>query len=256
MWQLAGIVAATDRLAAPAVILVSPSTFENEHAAVAPAFAAYLRHLNSRLLIQADHLPNVESVLRAWCGNVDAVLSDGSRMTLKDNSLFAREARAVASRPGAVGIEAELGRIDGSEDRLSAEKSGKLTNPDDVVEFVERSGIDCLAVSIGNRHGVYVDPPNLDWDRLAAIREATPIPLALHGASGLSEDDLRRAVDNGIGKINFNTELRDSYFAELRRRVPQHEASLDLAALGMELTEATAKVVESKLRLLGWGNAR
>src|SRR6202030_1072303 len=121
-------------------------------------------------------------------------------------------------------------------------------------KFVEESDIDCLAVSIGNRHGAYVDPLDLDWDRLTAIRDATPIPLALHGASGLPDDDLRRAVANGIGKVNFNAELRETYFTALKHRAPEHESSLDLASLGRDLTQATATIVETKLRLLGWGS--
>ena len=78
------------------------------------------------------------------------------------------------------------------------------------------TGADCLAVSIGNVHGVYREPPDLDWARLEAIRTSTRQPLSLHGASGIPEDELRRAIRSGIAKVNFNTELRQAYLASTR----------------------------------------
>ena len=76
-----------------------------------------------------------------------------------------------------------------------------------------RTGAACLAVSIGNVHGIYRDPPRLDWERLEAIRSAVAAPLSLHGASGIADADVRRAIAAGVAKINVNTELREAYLA-------------------------------------------
>ena len=99
-------------------------------------------------------------------------------------------------------------------------------------------------------HGHYAAPPQLDWDRLARIRELVDVPLSLHGASGLSDDDLRRAVAAGICKVNVNTELRARVFDELERRIPETAPGLRLLELESSLADAVAEIATEKLRLL------
>src|SRR5262249_44881363 len=107
----------------------------------------------------------------------------------------------------------------------------------------------CLAVSIGNVHGVYAAEPELDWERLAAIRAAVDVPLALHGASGLPDEDVRRAVRSGIAKVNVNTEIRQETFAELPRRLPELEQGWRVLDLDAAVVDAVARVVRAKLAL-------
>src|SRR5207249_12055319 len=101
----------------------------------------------------------------------------------------------------------------------AAVAAGALTDPGDAARFVERSNAACLAVSIGNVHGVYRGPPALDWARLEEIRRRVNVPLSLHGASGLSDDDLRHAIRLGISKVNLNTELRQRYLEVTAERL-------------------------------------
>ena len=114
------------------------------------------------------------------------------------------------------------------------------------------SGVDCLAVSIGNVHGHYASTPALDWERLERLRGAGA-PLALHGASGLPDADVRRAVSLGIAKVNVNTELRAAYFGALGHGLATRAEALDLRGLGEAVTERWRTWSMRKLALLGWG---
>ena len=144
-------------------------------------------------------------------------MADGSARPYADNVEFVRRAAELAARSGA-GVECELGGITGDEDVAEAVAAGALTDPAEAVEFMAATGADCLAVSIGNVHGVYRDPPDLDWARLAAIRSGVTQPLSLHGASGIPPAMLQRAIDAGIAKVNVNTELRQRTSKRRRRR--------------------------------------
>jgi tagatose 1,6-diphosphate aldolase GatY/KbaY len=175
-------------------------------------------------------------------------MADGSRLPFDANAALARDARALAG--AGAGIEAELGHIEGGEDVAAATAAGWLTDPDEAARFVEETGIDCLAVSIGNVHGHYAAAPSLDWARLERIRELVDVPLSLHGASGLPDSDVRRAVAAGICKVNVNTELRARLFAELEQRVPETAPGLRVLELESALADAVADVVAEKLQLL------
>ena len=128
---------------------------------------------------------------------------------------------------------------------------GSKLPEDENASFVAATGCDCLAVSIGNVHGHYAAPPQLDWDRLAAIREHVHVPLSLHGASGLPDDDVRRAIALGISKVNVNTELRERYLAQLEAGLPAARDGLRLLALQAGVIDAVAAVVAARLAVLG-----
>jgi len=150
-----------------------------------------------------------------------------------------------------IAVEAELGRVEGDEDVAAHTAGGALTDPAEAAAFWRASGIDCLAVSIGNVHGHYTSTPVLDWDRLERLRGAGA-PLSLHGASGLADADVSRAVSLGIAKANVNTELRAAYFGALGRGAGARADALDLHGLGEAVIEAVADVVGAKLALFGW----
>lgn len=252
-WQLRGIVDGAATVDAPVIVLVSPSLLASPTGrATVAAFVAFVQRLPTPAIVQADHLPDLELVHAAWDSGVQAVLADGSKLTPTENAAFAVASRRAAPKEASIGVEAELGRIDGNEDRLSAESAGKLTDPADVHQFLESSQADCLAVSIGNRHGAYSGEPDLDWERLAAIRSLSSVPLALHGASGLSDDELSRAVRAGISKVNFNAELRQGYFDTASTTIDPNRTALDLEGYGRSLSAAISRIVEAKLATLGW----
>ncbi|WP_201785674.1 class II fructose-bisphosphate aldolase, partial [Type-E symbiont of Plautia stali] len=119
-------------------------------------------------------------------------------------------------------------------------------------EFVQSTGIDCLAVAIGNAHGKYKGEPKLDFDRLAAIRSATGIPLVLHGGSGISDADFRHAISLGIHKINFYTGMSQAALGAIEKQITQRDARYDsFAELLMAVEHDIANVVAQQMQVFG-----
>jgi tagatose 1,6-diphosphate aldolase GatY/KbaY len=237
--------------AAPVIVLVGPGSFAAAGGGrLVAAFRAAAATAGVPVLIQLDHVADRELIARAAAAGVDAVMADGSRLPDDENLTFST-AVAEQLRPLGIAVEAELGRVEGDEDLAAQAAAGALTDPGAAAAFVRASGVGCLAVSIGNVHGHYAGTPALDWERLEWLR-SMGAPLALHGASGLPDADVRRAVSLGIAKVNVNTELRAAYFGALDS-VGAHAEGLDLRGLGETVVEAVAHTVSGKLALLGWG---
>ena len=132
-----------------------------------------------------------------------SVMYDGSTLPFEENIAGTRKIVELANEYGAV-VEGELGLVGGSEDGLS-DHGILCTNPDKAHEFCERTGIACLAVAIGNAHGDYPTAPVLAFDILEQINQKAGVPLVLHGGSGISDNDFRKAISLGIAKINIGT---------------------------------------------------
>lgn len=231
------------------ILLVSPSSLrEGDGEAFLAALLSYAEWANARSCVQIDHVDDLGEVERALALGVQAVMADGSRLSFGENVAFVRAATALAARTGAA-IEAELGRVEGDEDLAHAARAGRLTDPREAERFVAETAADCLAVSIGNAHGRYVEPPELDWERLASLRAAVDVPFALHGASGIPEASIRRAVGSGVAKINVNTELREAYLGATVAAVGAAGEAAAVVDLHRAQREAVAAVVAAKLDL-------
>lgn len=246
------VVRAAESRRAPVIILVSPSSFRAEGGErLVRAFVAAARTSSVEVLVQLDHAGDERLIERAADSGVEAVMADGSKLPLAENLAFVRSV-AGSMRPRGVGVEAELGRVEGHEDEAGETLSGATTEPGEAEEFAERSGVDCLAVAVGNVHGHYSGTPELDWDRLEEVRARVSAPLSLHGASGLPEADLERAVSLGVAKFNVNTELRTAYFRRLGEDLDVKAETVNLKGLGDGVVEAVQEVVEAKLSAFGW----
>jgi tagatose 1,6-diphosphate aldolase GatY/KbaY len=246
------VVRAAESRRAPVIVLVSPTSFGAEGGErLVRAFGAAARGSSVEVLVQLDHARDERLIERAADCGVDAVMADGSKLSSAENLAFT-QAVASSMRPRSVGVEAELGRVEGHEDEAGETLSGAMTEPGEAGEFVKESGVDCLAVAVGNVHGHYSGTPELDWARLEEVRERIPAPLSLHGASGLPEADLERAVSLGVAKFNVNTELRAAYFRHLGEDLDARATTLNLKGLGDGVVEAVQEVVEAKLSAFGW----
>jgi fructose-bisphosphate aldolase class II len=160
-----------------------------------------------------DHARSIEDVERAIAFGATSVMIDGSHLPLSENIAFTAHAAGIAHRAG-VSIEGEIGVL-GEEDGSAPDESS-YTDAHDSEVFVKETGVDALAIAIGNAHGRYREAPNLDLDRLALIRSKLELPLVLHGGSGISSDDLGRAIDLGITKVNIGVEARSAFMTGLR----------------------------------------
>jgi len=250
-----GVVRAAERRGLPVILLVSEATFTSAVGGLlVPALAAVATSAEVPVCLQIDHVTQPDLLEAALVSGAGAVLADGSRLPLDDNIALVRS--AVTTAPPHVGVEAELGHVEGGEDVALTAAVGALTDPDQAAEFARATGADCLAVSIGNVHGAYAEYPRLDWRRLERIRaRVNGLPLSLHGASGLKPEHVRRAIDLGICKVNVNTELRRRYLKELRARLPDVADGLRVLDLQEGLVEAMTETSGAVLDLLS-GSAR
>lgn len=251
-----GVIQAAEASSVPVILLISEASFRSVGGTV---LLAMLRGAADRAsvpaCVQLDHARDPLLTRAALEAGVSAVLADGSRLSYEENVAFVRAVARYAAATGAE-VEAELGRVEGDEDISSETVAGMLTDPEEALAFARATGASCLAVSIGNVHGISVRRPRLDWERLRRIRALVDTPLSLHGASGLPDTDVRRAVSLGVCKVNVNTEIRRRFLAELERTVPRVLAGERLLELGEALVASVAEVVASKLALLAGLNGK
>jgi ketose-bisphosphate aldolase len=141
---------------------------------------------------------------------------DTSALPFEDNVRECRRVVEVAHTAG-IGVEGEIGHVGMGEDYEDTDTvTANFTQPEEAARYVEQSAVDAVAVAVGTAHGHYKGKPKLDFERLHEIREAVKIPLVLHGGSGVSDEDFRRAIQSGISKINIYTHLADAALEAVR----------------------------------------
>ena len=199
--------------------------------------------------VHYDHGLTFEKCMEALKLGFSSVMYDCSTASYEENLDRVAEMVRVCHGMG-VTVEGELGHVGDNEG------AGKLENPSDyftdpavAADFVRKTGVDALAVAVGNAHGDYKFPPKLDFSRITAIREATGIPLVLHGGSGLSDDDFREAVRRGVCKINIFTDLDKAGKAGIEKGLKNGAASM-MGLIPYEI-EAMKEVVRNKIGLFG-----
>lgn len=245
-----GVLRAAEASNAPVILLISEASLRSAGGELLLAMLLGAADCASvPACVQLDHAQDPKLIGAALEVGVSAVLADGSRLPYEENVAFVSDIARAAAATGA-DVEAELGRVEGNEDISSETVAGMLTDPEQALLFARETGATCLAVSIGNVHGISSQPAALDWDRLARIRTLVETPLSLHGASGLPDADVRRAVSLGVCKVNVNTEVRRGFLAELDRTLPRILVSERLLELGEVLVASVAEIVASKLVLL------
>jgi tagatose 1,6-diphosphate aldolase GatY/KbaY len=218
------------------------------------ALVAATRRAPALACVQLDHCDDLTVIASALEAGAGAVMADGSALPYEQNVRFVADAVELARGHGAA-VEAELGGITGDEDVAAAVAAGALTDPAEARELMAQTGAACLAVSIGNVHGIYREPPRLDWERLEAIRALLDAPLSLHGASGIPDELVRRAIGAGVAKINVNTELRQAYLAATGATIGSVLEGSRLNALHAAQVAAVEQVVAAKLRAFDSGGS-
>ncbi|HHT73419.1 MAG TPA: class II fructose-bisphosphate aldolase [Firmicutes bacterium] len=209
-------------------------------------YAAEDTHLP--VVLHLDHAKDLELIVRAIQAGFTSVMFDGSHLPYEENVAQTRRVVEIA-HAAAVSVEGELGAIAGVEDDLQVSKD-LLTDPAQAEAFVRETGVDALAVSIGNRHGLYQQPADLDFQRLAAIKGRVEVPLVLHGGSDIPDAHVRRAVALGIWKYNVATDLKIAFTNALRARLGETDSCEPPATLGAA-REAVKELARKKMQLLG-----
>ena len=163
-----------------------------------------------------DHGGTYAEAMWAIRAGFTDVMVDRSTLPFEENIAQVSEIVKVAHAVG-VGVEAELGHV-GMANQYETDGTGGFTVPEEAIEFVERTGVDALAVAIGTAHGVYSGVPKLQFDLLAELREKVPVPLVLHGGSGTGDENLKKACQMGICKLNISNDLKRGAIANLNEK--------------------------------------
>ncbi|MCU6669707.1 tagatose bisphosphate family class II aldolase [Enterobacteriaceae bacterium H4N4] len=222
------VVETAAEMRSPLIVAGTPGTFSYAGTGNIIAIAGDLaKTYNQPLAIHLDHHEDFDDIAQKVQAGIRSAMIDGSHLPFADNVALVKRVADYCHRYD-VSVEAELGRLGGQEDDLVVDSKDALyTHPQQAREFVTLTGIDSLAVAIGTAHGLYTATPKLDFERLEAIRNQVDVPLVLHGASGLSTADIRRAIGLGICKVNVATELKIAFSDALKTYLAIHPEASD-----------------------------
>lgn len=195
--------------------------------------------------LHLDHGSSVALVQRCLDAGFDSVMIDASEKPMAENIKVTREVVKLAEKYG-VNVEAELGYIA----KLNQEQAHMgFTQPEEALQFIEQTGVDALAVSIGSAHGFYKVEPELDLELLSRIRAVVQTPLVLHGSSGIPDAVIVQAVKNGITKINLATEIKNAFMQQLKRELTGTD-EIDLRIVFPKATIKAQELIQNKLRVI------
>jgi tagatose 1,6-diphosphate aldolase GatY/KbaY len=202
------VIETAEELKSPVILQVHPKALELGGTALIALCLEAGRTSSVPVAVHLDHCSSPQIIDTALQAGISSVMADGSHLPYEENILFTKKIIASARSLGR-SVEAELGQLSGSEDGYTvAQYEACLTHPDQAADFVQKTGVDTLAVCIGNVHGTYSAAPQLDFKRLEAIGQRVSIPLVLHGTSGLPDKMIQQSIARGVVKFNINTELR------------------------------------------------
>ncbi len=250
---LEAIVSGAERARAPVILSLAESHFEYFDFELAmPAVEAAARQASVPVAIHLDHGVSMDSAVKAIRLGANGVMVDTSQLSIFDNIAATRSLVETAHACG-VCVEGELGYVPGVEGEDAERHPGPVqyTTLAEARAFADRTGVDCLAVSIGTVHGRMKGKPRLDWGRLKEINTALGLPLVIHGGTGLSDDQFRKLITLGVAKINYYTALADAAGDAIHAAV--RAGARGYTALLAEVRGAVAAEVERCLRV--WGAA-
>lgn len=246
------IIRAAEAEAAPVVVQASQGAIkyaELNYIAVLALEAA--RSARVPVAVHLDHGTSLAQVVRCVRAGFSSVMIDGSHLSLAENVELTRRVVELA-RPVDVSVEAELGRIGGTEDDIVVDdRDAFFTDPDEAVYFVESTGVDALAVAIGTAHGQYRGTPRLDFERLERIRELVRTPLVLHGSSGVPAEAIREAIARGVCKVNIDTDIRQTFTGKIREVLADAPDEIDPRKVLGPARETAVEVIRERIRLFG-----
>lgn len=251
MEMVMAVVQAAEESRAPVIMQTTPSTVKyaglDYYLAMAKAAA---ERATVPVAMHLDHGDSFELAMQALRTGYTSIMIDGSHDSFEDNIALTRRV-TDACAPSGVPVEAELGKVGGKEDDLEGGDGNPFTDPQQAKEFVERTGVDSLAVAIGTAHGLYKGVPKLDFDRLSAIRELVSIPLVLHGASGVPDEAVRESIRRGICKVNFATELRIAFSDGVKKYLADDPDAFDPKKYCKVGRAGVVALVKEKIALCG-----
>ncbi|KAK9277890.1 hypothetical protein L1049_027447 [Liquidambar formosana] len=243
------VVAAAEEEQSPAILQIHPSALKQGGIPLVACCIAAAEQASVPITVHFDHGSSKQELVQVLELGFDSVMVDGSHLPFKENISYTQYISFLAHSKDML-VEAELGRLSGTEDDLTVEDyEARLTDVNQAQEFIDKTGIDALAVCIGNVHGKYpASGPNLRLDLLKdlhALSLKKGVFLVLHGASGLPEELIKGCIEHGVRKFNVNTEVRKAYMESLS------SPKKDLVHVMASAIEAMKAVVAEKMHLFG-----
>ena len=243
---LKGVLQAARSVNKPIILQLTKSSLEYLGLPVAMELAgSMLKYYEVEGWIHLDHGDSYNLAASCLDAGFNSVMIDASEKPFEENVKITRSVVKLAEKYGA-NVEAELGYV--AKLGQQTDKVG-FTEPMEAKLFVEKTGVNALAVAIGSAHGFYKDEPKLDLDRLSEIRKITNVALVLHGASGIPHDVLRDAIERGICKINLATEIKNIFMKTLKNKLT-NENEIDLRKVFPSATDAVTELVRDKLQAI------
>ncbi|MEV6422268.1 class II fructose-bisphosphate aldolase [Streptomyces sp. NPDC051662] len=249
------IATGAERAGAPAILQISENAVRfhgGDPGAVTAAAAAVARASSAPLSLHLDHVESAALLRAAPGAGFSSVMFDASKLPYADNLAATAEAVRWGHDHG-IWVEAELGAVGGKdgEPSLDAHAPGVRTDPAEATGYVAETGVDALAVAVGSSHAMTHRTAALDHPLIAALRDAVPVPLVLHGSSGVPDEEIRRAVASGMVKINVGTALNTAFTGAVRDYLAAHPTTVDPRKYLVPAREAMAGTVAGFLRVVG-----
>ena len=251
MEMVMAVLAAAEAKNSPVIMQTTPGTikfagvdyyYANVRAAAERSKIPVVMHL--------DHGDSFARAMEAYRAGYTSIMIDGSKLSLEENIDLTK--RVVdACHPGGVFVEGELGKVGGKEDDLDGGDDNPYTNPEEAKIFVEKTGVDYLAIGVGTAHGVYKGIPHVNTDLIATIRDLVHIPLVLHGTSGVPDEQVTTSVKNGICKVNYATDLRIAFTKGVKEFMAEHSEAFDPKKYAKQGMAEVQKYVEQKIEVCG-----
>jgi tagatose 1,6-diphosphate aldolase GatY/KbaY len=249
MEMMQAVVAAAEELRAPVMLQTTPSTIKYGGLSYYHAMATAAAAASIPIVLHLDHGSNFDLAAQALRVGYTSIMIDGSPLPFEENIALTKRVVEMC-KPNCVPVEAELGKVGGKEDDLDVKDPG-YTSPEQAKEFAERTGIISLAVAIGTAHGFYAGVPVLDKERLSQIQALVTIPLVLHGASGLSDEEVKECIRRGICKVNFATELRFAFTKGVKSILTEKPDTFDPKVYNKAGKQAVKELVMNRIKVCG-----
>ena len=251
---LKAVAKAAYEMRSPLILQTTPGTIKHagEDYIAAMAKVASEKY-DIPIALHLDHGNSFDLVVKCIRAGYTSVMIDGSMLSYEENVELTKKVVEVAHAAG-VTVEAELGSIVGVEDDMYVkEDKSAFTDPKMAADFVEKTGVDSLAIAIGTAHGMYKGEVKLDFERLKEIASLVDIPLVLHGASGVPDELVKKAIALGICKLNIATELKIPFANAIKEVFKNNPDESDPRKFLAPGEKAIEEVVKEKIKLFGCG---
>lgn len=248
--MLEGVISAAEELNSPIIIGTAEVLLPyGELSLIAPGMLNAAKNAKVPVVLHYDHGLTKERCIEALNLGFSSIMFDGSLGNEEENINATKEIVKIAHSFGAT-VEGEIGHV-GNADENDGEKGEMYTTPQEAIDFIAKTGVDALAIAIGTAHGAYTKKPKLDIERLKEIRAVTNTPLVLHGGSGLSDEDFKNTIKNGIAKVNIFTDLCVAGENAMREALKEGKGYLEIRNAKVKAIKEGAK---RKMILFGSNN--